>query len=400
MIPHQLSNGICSLNENEDRLSISCVMEITSNGKVVNYDIFESVIKSKKKMTYKCVNKILDENIVPEGYEPFVDDLKLMKELADILRRERQSRGYIDFELDEAKIIVNEKGEAIDVVLRERHSGEKLIEDFMIAANETVASHVYNMQFLPFIYRVHGEPSQEKISSFISYVSSCGYKLTGKFDKIYPTSMQSILEQLKDKKEFQILSNLLLRSMQKAIYDTNNIGHFGLGSKCYTHFTSPIRRFPDTTVHRLLHKYFILNKMDEDTIKYEESYLNDIAKHSSERERAAVDCERDVNDMKMAEYMMKHIGEVFSGMISSITSRGIYVELPNLIEGRINIEDLTDDHYTFDESTIRLIGNKNKRGYRLGDKLNVIVKDARKELGEIDFVIDNEENAKVYRKVR
>lgn len=387
MLPHKLSNGICSLNPNEDRLAQSCIMEIDNNGKVVNYDIFESIIRSKKQMTYKCVNKILDENIIPSGYEPFADDLKLMEELAVILRKMKANRGYIDFDLDEAKIIVNDKGEAIDVVLRDRGTGEKLIEDFMIAANETVATHVFNMQFLPFVYRIHGEPSEEKITRFISYVSSCGYKLVGKFDKIYPSSMQQILDQLKDKPEFHIFSSLLLRSMQKAIYDTNNIGHFGLGSKCYTHFTSPIRRFPDTTVHRLLHKYFVSNKMDKDTIEFEQNNLKLIAEHSSQKERNSVDCERDVDDMKMAEYMLKHIGEEFTGMISSITSRGMYIELPNLIEGRVNIEDLTDDHYTFDESTIRLVGTKNKRGYRLGDKVTIIVKAARKELGEIDFVI-------------
>ena len=392
MLPHELSNGICSLNPNEDRLAVSCVMEIDSNGKIVDYDIFESIICSKKQMTYEAVNKILEENIISEGYEPFADTLKQMQVLAKILRKAKEKRGYIDFDIDEPKIIVDDQGKAIDIVLRERGTGEKLIEDFMIAANETVAEHVYNMQFLPFIYRIHGEPSEEKITRFISYVSSCGYKLNGKFDKMYPTSMQIILDQLKDTKEYQIFSSLLLRSMQKAVYDTNNIGHFGLGSKCYTHFTSPIRRFPDTTVHRLLHKYFVDNKMDPDTIEYEKNNLKVIADHSSERERAAVDCERDVDDMKMAEYMSHHIGEEFTGMISGIMSRGMYVQLPNLIEGRISIEDLTDDHYTFDESTIRLIGKKNKRGYRLGDTVTVIVKDARKEVGEIDFILKPKED--------
>ncbi len=397
MLPHKLSNGICSLNPNVDRLAISCIMEIDSNGKLVSHDIFESVIKSRIQMTYKKVNKILEEDIVPEGYEPFVDKLKLMQELADILRKMKIKRGYIDFDIDESKIIVDDTGKAIDVTLRNRGTGEKLIEDFMIMANETVAEHIAAYEFLPFIYRIHGEPSEEKITQFINYVSACGYKLTGKFKDIKPSDMQNILSQLKDAKEFSIFSNLLLRCMQKAVYDTNNIGHFGLGSRCYTHFTSPIRRFPDTTVHRLLRKYLFNGKMDNDTIRYEELNLPYIAEHSSKKERDSVDCEREVDDMKKAEYMSDHIGEVFSGMVSSITNRGMYVSLPNLIEGLIKLEDLTEDNYTFDESTISLIGKKNKRGYHLGDELEVIVKDARKEVGEIDFVINNEAN-KIYLK--
>ena len=395
MLPHKLSNGICSLNPNVDRLAISCVMEIDDKGDVVKYDIFESVIRSRIQMTYKKVNKILEENIVPEGYEDFKDKLLLMKELADILRKNKIKRGYIDFEIEEPKIIVDDTGKAIDVVLRERGTGEKIIEDFMIAANETVASCIYYMD-LPFIYRVHGEPSEEKIEKFLTFVSSLGYQVNGKVKDLTPVAMQKLLEQLKDKDEYQILSSLLLRSKQKAIYDTNNIGHFGLGSECYTHFTSPIRRFPDTTVHRLLRKYLFKHKLDNESIDYEEQRLPLIAEHSSKKERDAIECEREVNDMKMAEYMEDHIGEVYEGMISSIISFGMFVELPNLIEGLIKIDDLTDDHYTFDESTITLRGKNNKRGYRLGDKVTVIVKSANKEARTIDFVLDNKENRKMY----
>lgn len=391
MLPHKLSNGICSLNPGVDRLAMSCVMEIDENGNTVNYDIFESVIQSKKQMTYECVNKILEENIIPKGYQEFVETLKTMKELAHILRKNKKEKGYIDFNIDEAKIIVDEDGKAIDVVLRNRGVGENLIEDFMIAANEAVASHIYFME-LPFIYRVHGEPSEEKIKKFLDYVSASGYHLTGKITEIYPSTMQNLLSQLKDAKEYPIFSRLLLRSMQKAIYDTTNIGHFGLASKYYTHFTSPIRRFPDTTVHRLLHKYLVEAKINPEVIREEESKLIEIAKHSSKKERDSVECEREVDDMKMAEYMMNHIGEVYTGMISTITSFGMFVELPNLIEGLIRLDDLTDDHYIFDESTIRLIGDKNKRGYRLGDTLEVIVKAASKEAKTIDFVINNEQN--------
>ena len=395
MLPHKLSNGICSLNPNVDRLAMSCVMEINDKGDVITYDIFESVIKSRKQMTYKNVNKILEENIIPEGYEEYTSKLKLMSELANILRDNKVRRGYIDFDIDESKIIVNEQGEAIDVVLRERGTGEKLIEDFMIAANETVATSIYFME-LPFIYRVHGEPNEEKINKFLSFVSSLGYQVNGKIKDLTPIAMQKLLEQLKDKKEYHILSSMLLRSMQKAIYDTVNIGHFGLGSKCYTHFTSPIRRFPDTTVHRLLRKYLFKKQINNDVIEYEEKMLPVIAEHSSKKERDSVECEREVDDMKKAEYMEKHIGEVYDGMISSIMSFGMFVELPNLVEGLVRLDDLTDDHYTYDESTISLIGKKNKRGYHLGDNVKVIVKAANKEAKTVDFVLDTEQNRKMY----
>jgi len=397
MLPHKLSNGICSLNPGVDRLAMSCVMEINPKGDVVSYDIFESVIRSRKQMTYKNVNKILEENIIPEGYEEYVDSLRLMSELADILRENKVRRGYIDFGIEESKIIVNETGEAIDVVLRERGVGEKLIEDFMIAANETVATCIYFME-LPFVYRVHGEPNEEKINKFLTFVSSLGYQINGKVKDLTPVAMQKLLEQLNDKKEYHILSSMLLRSMQKAIYDTANIGHFGLGSKCYTHFTSPIRRFPDTTVHRLLRKYLFKKQINNDVIEYEDKILPVITEHSSKKERDSVECEREVDDMKKAEYMEKHVGETYEGMISSIMSFGMFVELPNLVEGLIRLDDLVDDHYTFDESTISLIGKNNKRGYRLGDNVGVIVKAANKEARTVDFVLDNDHNRKIYMK--
>ena len=386
MLPHKLSNGICSLNPNEDRLAISCVMEITPSGETVNYDIFESVIKSKKQMTYKNVNKIIEENIVPEGYEPFANTLKEMYELAKILRKYKEKRGYIDFEINESKIIVDEKGKAIDVILRERGAGEKLIEDFMIAANETVATHIYYME-LPFIYRIHGEPSEEKIENFRKFVSILGYKIIGNRKEITPKSMQNMLEQLKEKEEYNILSSMLLRSMQKAVYDKNNIGHFGLASKCYTHFTSPIRRYPDLMVHRLLRKYIFENQIDQETINKYDYRLKDITAHASERERASVECEREVDDMKKAEYMKDHIGEEYEGIVSSVMPFGMFVELPNLIEGLVRLDDLTDDYYTFCEETFSLVGKNNKRGYRLGDKVKVIVSAANKEAKTIDFKI-------------
>ena len=385
MLPHYLSNGICSLNPSVDRLTISCIMEIDNNGEVVNYDIVESVINSNIQMTYKNVNSILEENIVPNGYEKYVDSLRMMKELADILRQSKVRKGYIDFDIDEAKIITDENGECIDVKLRERGTGEKLIEDFMIAANETVARHISYMEY-PFIYRVHGEPNEEKINSFLNFVSLLGHSVH-KMNKITPKAMQELLNELKGVKEYNILSSLLLRSMQKAVYDKNNIGHFGLASKCYTHFTSPIRRYPDTTVHRLLRTYLFNKNINLDTIKYWDQKLVSLGEHTSERERAAIECEREVDDMKMAEYMEKHIGEEFTGIVSGVMSFGMFIELPNKIEGLVRIDDLTDDYYTYDESTFSLIGNKNKRGYRLGDDVTVIVKSASKINQTVDFVL-------------
>ena len=388
MIPHKLSNGICSLNPEVERLTVSCVMTINNNGKVIDYDIFPSVIKSRKQMTYKNVNKILEEDIVPQGYEDYVDTLKLMAELAKILRAEKASRGYIDFGLDEAKIIQDDKGRAIDVVKRERGVGENLIEDFMIAANETVATHVSNMD-LPFIYRVHDIPNSEKIEDFKNLIKQMGYQIHTNLNKITPLTMQSILNELRDKKEFNILSDVLLRSMKKAIYSTNNIGHFGLALTNYTHFTSPIRRFPDLTVHRLLRTYFFENRMDLETINYNEKYLIDVASVSSEREVAAQEAERDVLDMKMAEYMEEHVGEEYDGVISGVTNFGMFVQLDNLVEGLVHISTL-DGYYEYIPEILSLV-SENKR-YRLGDSVKVIVVAASKEASTIDFELVGDNN--------
>ena len=391
MLPHKLSNGICSLNPNVDRLAVSCVMEINNKGDILTTDIFPSVIRSRKQMTYKNVNSILEKNIIPEGYEEYADKLKEMLELAHILRENKTRRGYIDFDIDESKIIVNEDGKAIDVVLRNRGEGEKLIEDFMIAANEAVATYIYMMD-LPFVYRIHGKPDEEKITNFLKFVNMLGYHVSTRINDITPKSMQKILEELNDKKEFHLLSKLLLRSMQKAVYDPTNIGHFGIASKCYTHFTSPIRRYPDTTVHRLLRTYLFENKMDMDTIRYWEQKLPFLTEHASNKERDSIECEREVDDMKKAEYMMDHIGEKYTGIISSVLTFGFFVELPNLVEGLVRIDDLPgDSKYYYDETTFTIRSNKDKRGYRLGDTVNVIVKDANKEAKTVDFIIDVEE---------
>ena len=385
MLPHELSNGICSLNPNVDRLAISCVMEFDSNGKQIKYDILPSVIRSRIQMTYKKVNSILEDNVIPDGYDDFANDLRLMKELADILRAMKVRRGYIDFDVDEAKILVDENCVPTDVVLRNRGTGEMLIEDFMIAANECVATHIYFMN-LPFIYRVHDMPKEEKIRSYLSFIGNLGYQIPGNIKDFKPKSMQKLIEYLSDKKEFKILSELLLRSMQKAIYQKENIGHYGLASSCYTHFTSPIRRYPDTTVHRLLRTYLFNHDMSSDTIRHWDEKLVYVAEHSSSRERASVDCEREVEDMKMAEYMEKRIGEEFEGMISTVTNFGMFVELDNLIEGLVPIKDM-NDFFHYDEERMTLTGERSHVKYTIGERVVVKVVRASKEEKMIDFEV-------------
>ena len=384
MLPHQLSNGICSLNPNVDRLAISCIMEIDENVNTITNEIFESVIKSRIQMTYKKVNQVIEENIIPEGYEPYAEKLKLMHELAKIIRKNKIKRGYIDFDTDEVKIIVDENGKAIDIQKRDRGEGEKLIEDFMIAANEAVATTITYMT-LPFIYRVHGMPDEEKLENFLKFVGVLGYKVNANLRKITPQTIQGILNQLRDKEEYPILATMLLRCMKKAVYDNTNIGHFGLGSKCYTHFTSPIRRFPDLTVHRLLRTYLFKHQINNEVINYYTNELPGIAIQSSERERAAVECERDVTDMKMAEYMEGHIGEIYKGMINTVTNYGMYVELPNMVEGMIRIDDLDDDYYFYQEQTFSLIGKRTKKRYMVGQKIDIIVDSVIKDKGLINF---------------
>ena len=391
MIPHQLSNGICSLNEGVLRLTMSCVMHINSHGKVTSYDIFKSYIKSSKKMNYTDVNNILMRDIVKEDYKPYKDILIMMNKLAHIIRQERISRGYLDFDLDEPKIVQDENGVAIDVIRDEREDGEKLIEDFMIIANETVATHIYNMD-LPFIYRVHSDPSPEKISDFVNLLKILGYRLNTRINEITPIKMQHILTEISDKKEFKVLSSLLLRSMKKAEYSKENIGHFGLGSKAYTHFTSPIRRFPDLTVHRLLKKYLYEKDYSMTTISTLNSMLEQIAKHSSDKEVAAVNAERAVDDMKMAEYMESHIGEEYDGMITSVTNFGFYVELNNMVEGLVHIKTIKGDYYNYVPDRLALIGKSTKKTYTIGDIVHVKCTNASKKTMLIDFEICEAKN--------
>ena len=397
MFHHQISNGICSLNPDCDRLTISCEMVISPEGKLVDYEIFPSVIHSRIQMTYKCVNKILEENTIPEGYEEYADTLKLMQELAHIIRKDRTHRGAIDFDTDEAKVIADSDGTAIDVILRDRGEGERLIEDFMIRANETVASNFYYMD-LPSLYRVHGMPDEDRLEKFLSVLSGLGISIKADLKNMKPRVIQKIVEELKKYPEFRVLSTKLLSCMDKAIYSPDNIGHFALASEIYTHFTSPIRRYPDLMVHRMLHKYFFSKDgISEKNIEHFKEILGDIAIHTSEAERNSDDCERDVEEMKMAEYMESHIGEEYSGMISGVMNFGFFVQLDNMIEGLVPIENFNEE-FNFDKDLeILKVGS---RVFKLGKKVLVRVERASKEESQIDFdyVGDIDEEEKVKKK--
>ena len=390
MLPHKLSNGICSLNPDVDRLALSCIMTIDKKGKITDYKIKKSVIKSRKQMTYNCVNKILDENIIPEGYEPFVADLKLMKELSDILRIKMVNRGYIEFHSKEPKIIVNELCHPIAIKVRTEGTGENMIENFMIAANETVASHIFYRN-LPGIYRVHDKPNPEKLKTFFDFLSAKGYVVRGKRgENITSRDLQHILAQLQDKPDAYVLNDIASRSQSKAIYSDENIGHFGLGSKCYSHFTSPIRRYPDLTLHRLIKDYD--ENYSEDTIKKWQQSLKEIAIHTSEKEQDSVECERDVEKMKKAEYMEDHIGETFEGVISGVQKFGLFVELDNTVEGLIKLENLPKDEYNCNERIMSLIGKHNR--YTFGEKIKVKCISASSDTMTVDFALGDDDEKK------
>lgn len=395
MLPHKLSNGICSLNPNQDRFAMSCVMKINNKGEVIDYDIFQSIIRSKIQMTYNNVNEILENNNIPLGYENYANDLKLMNELSNILRKKMIARGYMEFDAPEAKILVDESCHPYKIELRSQRTGEKLIENFMIVANETVSSHIF-YQDLPSIYRVHDKPNQEKIQSFLNFLSLRGYVVTGKNKIVTVKDFQNILKQLKDKPDSMVLNDLAIRSQAKAVYSDDNIGHFGLGSKCYAHFTSPIRRYPDLVLHRLVKDYS--SNYSEKVIKKWEDILPSICEHTSEKELDSVNCERDVEKMKKAEYMEDHIGEVYDGVISGITPFGVFVELDNTIEGLVRFEDIPGDYFIYDESGYMIYGKRTNKRYMFGDSVKVKVVKASKEDVMIDFIIlsDNKVRKEIY----
>lgn len=384
MLPHKLSNGICSLNENEDRFAFSCVMIIDDKGDIGHYEIFKSIIRSRKKMTYEEVNKILEENTTSEDYKPFEKTLLLMNELSKILRKKMIRRGYIEFESTEAKIKVDENCHPTHIESRVQRSGEELIENFMIAANETVASSIYYKN-LPGIYRVHDKPDEKRLGEFMKFLSLHGYVVNGKNKIDNPKDLQHILSQLEEVPEVRVLHDMAIRSQAKAVYSDINIGHFGLGSKCYSHFTSPIRRYPDLILHRLL-KDYNYNYSDR-IISERKEELPIECEHCSIREQEAQNCERDVDKMKKAEYMMDHIGEVYDGIISGVQEFGFFVELENTIEGLVKAESIKGDYYVFDNDLMALIGKKSKKKYSFGDKVKVKVIRADKDRSEIDFEI-------------
>lgn len=388
MIPHLLSNGICSLNPKVDRLTLSCEMEITSEGEVVNHEIFQSVIKTTERMTYSDVNKILedkDEELI-ERYKALVPMFQLMEELAQVLRTKRMHRGAIDFDFKEAKVLVDQDGAPQDVVIRERSVAEKLIEEFMLAANETVAEHFHWMD-VPFIYRIHEDPKEDKLRRFFEFITNFGYIVKGTANAIHPRALQEIIEEVQGKPEEMVISTVMLRSMQQAKYDPESLGHFGLSTEFYTHFTSPIRRYPDLIVHRLIRTYLIEGKLDSATQEKWDSILPDIADHSSNMERRAVDAERETDELKKAEYMMDKIGVEYDGIISSVTNFGMFVELPNTIEGLIHVSYMTDDYYRYEERQLAMIGERTGNVFRIGDEITVRVINVNKDERSIDFEI-------------
>ena len=383
MLPHKLSNGICSLNPNTDRYTISCIMEIDKNGEVVNHEIIPSVIHSSYRMTYNNVNAILDGDFpLQQKYEKVVPLFFLMQELATLLRSKRDERGAIDFDVNEAKVLVDEKGHPTDVVLRTRGASDKIIEEFMLKANETVAQH-FKWMDLPFIYRVHEHPKLKKLQQFAAIVKPLGYTIKGSLEHVYPNELSAIVEASKGTEEHTVISTLLLRCMQKARYDRQCLGHFGLADEYYTHFTSPIRRYPDLLVHRCI-RNSLFEQNYEETAHFE-AVIPELAEQSSFRERESIDIEREVMDMKMAEYMESHIGEEFEGIISSITQFGFFVELPNTVDGLVHITDLTDDYYHYDEKNIMLRGERTGKTFKLSDKVKVRVIGSSKKERTVDF---------------
>ncbi|MDT8858706.1 ribonuclease R [Alkalihalobacillus sp. MEB130] len=388
MIPHRLSNGICSLNPKVDRLTLTCEMEIDPNGNVVKHEIFQSVIKTTERMTYFDVNQILVEKDeeTRKNYESLVPFFEDMEELAAILRKKRFERGAIDFDFKEAKVLVDEEGKPTDVVIRTRSVAEKLIEEFMLAANETVAEHFHWLK-LPFVYRIHEDPDAEKLGKFLEFITNFGYVVRGNANTVHPRALQKLLEEIKGEPEETVISTVMLRSMQQAKYDVNSLGHFGLSTEFYTHFTSPIRRYPDLLVHRLIREYLIKGNVDEATQERMNAVLPELTRHSSEMERRAVEAERDTDSIKKAQYMEDKIGETFTGMISGVTNFGMFVELENTIEGLVHVSYLTDDYYHYDQKQYAMIGERTGKTFRIGDEIEVKVTNVNVDEASIDFEV-------------
>lgn len=381
MLPERLSNGICSLNPNIDRLTQSALMEINSQGHVVNYQICQSVIKTTYRMTYSTVNDMIagDEEALQE-FASIADDVTLMVALHRILEAMRSKRGALNFDTQEAKIIVNDKGMPVDVVLRQRGIAERMIESFMLAANECVAEHFAKAK-LPFIYRIHEEPKAEKLQQFIDYASTFGIHIQGTANKISQEALQAFMAKVEGQPGAEVLNMMLLRSMQQARYSEHNHGHYGLAAEYYTHFTSPIRRYPDLLVHRMVREY---NQPSQEKSDHFAQIIPELATSSSQLERRAIDAERVVEAMKKAEYMAEYVGEEFDGIVSSVVKFGFFVELPNTIEGLVHITSLPE-YYHFNERTLSLQGEKSGKVFKVGQPIRVKLVKADKETGDIDF---------------
>lgn len=386
MLPHRLSNGICSLNQGEDRLALSCIMEIDGTGNVIGHTIAETVIRVDRRMTYTAVDAVVtdqDETVMKE-YKELVPMFFLMKELADILREKRKQRGSIDFDFPETKVILDEKGKPLEIKPYERNAATKIIEDFMLMANETVAED-YFWQELPFLYRTHDNPDPERMKSLATFINNFGYSIRFHNGEVYPKEVQKLLVKVEDTPEEALIGRLALRSMKQAKYTVVNTGHFGLAAKYYTHFTSPIRRYPDLQIHRII-KENLRGGLNEKRVAHYDKLLMGVSVQSSAMERRADEAERETVKMKKCEYMASHIGETYDGVISGVTNWGLYVELPNTVEGLIRVSDLSDDYYRFDEEHYELYGEMTGKVYKLGQAIRVTVAATDKLARTIDFI--------------
>lgn len=389
MLPRRLSNGICSLNQGVDRLALSCLMDVDAKGTVISHRIAETVINVDRRMTYTSVKKILEGSVAEmDEYRELVPMFRLMEELAGLLRRKRKKRGSIDFDFPESKILLDEQGHPVEIKPYDRNVATKIIEDFMLLANETVAEDFY-WQELPFVYRTHDHPDPEKIQQLALFINNFGYAIKNKREEIHPKELQKLLAKIEDSPEEALISRLTLRSMKRAQYTVDCTGHFGLAAKYYCHFTSPIRRYPDLQIHRII-KETLRGRMSEERISHYNGILPEVAAHSSQTERRADDAERDVEKMKKAEYMEQRIGECYEGVISGITNWGLYVELPNTVEGMVHVTNLYDDRYYYREESFDMVGADTGKVYHLGQKVKIRVLGADRKSNEIDFEIVEE----------
>ena len=385
MLPHILSNDICSLQPKVERLTMTCEMDIDKDGNVFNYQLFPSIIRSTERMTYNHVNRILegDYRLITK-YKHIYDSIIAMAQLSEIIREKREGNGSIDFEKPESIIELNEQGKIADIKVRERKFAERMIEDFMITANECVAKHMKWLEY-PCLYRIHEQPTLKKMREFVRVAKIMGYNWNGGIQNVYPKQFQELLNESRNTDAYPILSTTMLRSMSKAKYDKTCVGHFGLALNEYLHFTSPIRRYPDLIVHRMLRKYGFEQCIDTEELEHDILLLEDMAQQTSFQERNATEAEREVEDMKKAEFMESQVGKIFTGIISGITNFGVFVELPNTIEGLVHVSEMRDDHYIFSQEAYAMIGTRTRKMYRIGQKVKVKCIKASRYTQSIDF---------------